>query len=65
MRDIDMLRVVISIVFALLACPIHAGEINFLGGYGATNNPVCRAPEHGKSDTWRDLASISPIVFRM
>ena len=36
-----MLRVVFSILFALLlACPIHAGEINVLGGYGATNNPV-------------------------
>jgi hypothetical protein len=39
-RDIDMLLVVFSIVFALLACPIYAGEIIFLGGYGATNNPV-------------------------
>jgi hypothetical protein len=35
-----MLLVVLSMVFALLASPIHAGEINFLGGYGATNNPV-------------------------
>ena len=35
-----MLRVVLSILLALLACPIHAGEINVLGGYGATNNPV-------------------------
>jgi hypothetical protein len=35
-----MLLIVFSMVFALLASPIHAGEINFLGGYGATNNPV-------------------------
>ena len=35
-----MLRIVFSIVFALLACPIHAGEINVLGGYGVTNHPV-------------------------
>jgi hypothetical protein len=35
-----MLLAVLSTVFALLACPIHAGEINILGGFGATNNPV-------------------------
>ena len=35
-----MLRVILSIVFALLACPLYAGEIHFLGGVGATNNPV-------------------------
>lgn len=35
-----MLLTVLSIVFALLAGPVYAGEINFLGGYGATNNPV-------------------------
>ena len=38
-----MLLVVFSIVFALLTCPIYAGEINFLGGYGVTNNPAQRA----------------------
>lgn len=32
--------VVFSIVFALVACPIYAGEISFLGGFGETNNPV-------------------------
>ncbi len=32
--------VVLSILFALLASPIQAGEITFLGGYGATDNPV-------------------------
>jgi hypothetical protein len=35
-----MLRVVFSILFALMACPVYAGEINFLGGFGVTNNPV-------------------------
>jgi hypothetical protein len=35
-----MLRVVLSIVFALLACPVYAGEINVLGGFGVTSNPV-------------------------
>jgi hypothetical protein len=35
-----MLRVVFSIVFVLLTCPVYAGEIHFLGGLGATNNPV-------------------------
>lgn len=32
--------VIFSLIFSLLAGPIYAGEINFLGGYGATNNPV-------------------------
>lgn len=35
-----MLLTVLSIIFALLAGPVYAGEIHFLGGYGATNNPV-------------------------
>jgi len=35
-----MLRIVFSIMFLLLTCPIHAGEIHFLGGYGATNHPM-------------------------
>lgn len=35
-----MLIVIFSLIFSLLAGPIQAGEINFLGGYGATNNPV-------------------------
>ena len=30
---------ILSIVFAFLTSPIHAGEINFLGGYGETNHP--------------------------
>jgi len=32
--------VVLSILFTLLACPIHAGEISLLGGYGRATNPV-------------------------
>ena len=35
-----MLRVVMAIVFALMASPIYAGEINFLGGFGVTSNPT-------------------------
>ena len=35
-----MLLVILSILFSLLAGPIYAGEIHFLGGYGATNHPV-------------------------
>ena len=31
---------VLSMVFALLACPVFAGELAVLGGYGWTNNPV-------------------------
>jgi hypothetical protein len=35
-----MLSVIFAFLFVLLASPVQAGEINFLGGYGATNNPV-------------------------
>ena len=27
-------------MFLILACPVFAGEISFLGGYGATDKPV-------------------------
>lgn len=35
-----MRNCLLALLFALLACPAFAGEISFLGGYGATNNPV-------------------------
>jgi len=38
-----MLQVVFLMVFALLAAPVHAGEVHFLGGFGLTNNPTQRA----------------------
>jgi hypothetical protein len=31
---------VLSILFVFLACPVHAGEISVLGGYGVTTQPV-------------------------
>lgn len=38
-----MHRIVISVLVIMLASPVFAGEISFLGGYGATNNPVQKA----------------------
>jgi len=32
--------VVLSILLALPVCPLQAGEISFLGGFGVTNHPV-------------------------
>lgn len=35
-----MRYLVITVLFAFLACPAFAGEISILGGYGATDKPV-------------------------
>ena len=35
--------IILSIIFALLASPVYAGEISVLGGYGVTNNPTQKA----------------------
>ncbi len=38
-----MRRIVMSILFIAITTPAIAGEISFLGGYGATDNPVQKA----------------------
>ena len=38
-----MRRIVMSILVMVLATPAFAGEISFLGGYGATDNPTQKA----------------------
>ncbi|WP_298436083.1 hypothetical protein [Geobacter sp.] len=34
---------ILSVLLVMLACPVLAGEISLLGGYGVTNNPTQRA----------------------
>lgn len=38
-----MRRILMSVLFIVAATPAFAGEISFLGGYGATNNPTQKA----------------------
>ena len=35
--------IILALIGIVAACPVFAGEISLLGGYGATNNPVQKA----------------------